>query len=502
MKIKTHFDAVLYLVKKKLIQLFETNKQNPLKKNKNLIKIISNLHFIESVYYRLKHRWANFPTKRKIKILNKIDVKILKRLSEKIKTGNYDWTNHKTVNHNFIFDFKDKIIEKLIEIVLRIIYKPNFQALVCNSTFNSQKRYHLIMDQLKAQKHEWTYGFKNKHSKNDWNLDSKIFQKILKKKISDFKFLKIIRSLLKTNVSLKNKMINFIFYNIYMHEFDLYFSKKIKDFNNKNTIKSSTAFKLSKKYVMKDSYNQEKKYPFSTEIFQKLKNYIKFNKRKQIKLEIQKKLSKNSKTIYHRFNNHFIIFVDYCLYYAKIIKKKLVGWFKKNLKINISKILLINLIRNKLNYLGFTIFIIPPRIKSIYYGNKMKARRKKDVVVFVGIDHKYLKSKLIKKKIITPKYKPNFINNYRNLKLLQIILKFKQKLKILLDYYYNTITYTHELNYYYYVYKFACLKTLTHKTKKSLSYISNTKFSESLEKKYIFSNYFSKNIRTNNSSLL
>ena len=156
------------------------------------------------------------------------------------------------------------------------------------------------------------------------------------------------------------------------------------------------------------------------------------------------------------------------------------------MKININKILLINLIRNKLNYLGFTIFIISPKIKNIYYNHRVKARRKKNVVLFIGLDHKYLKDKLIKKKIITPKYKPNFVNNYRNLKPLQIVLKFKRRLKILLNYYYNTITYPYELNYYYYIYKFSCLKTLAYKTKRNLFYIANTEFSKPSKTKIYF----------------
>ena len=48
----------------------------------------------------------------------------------------------------------------------------------------------------------------------------------------------------------------------------------------------------------------KKKFLFTIHIFKKLKNYVKFNKKKQMKLEIQNKWKKNFKIIYNRFNDH------------------------------------------------------------------------------------------------------------------------------------------------------------------------------------------------------
>ena len=84
-----------------------------------------------------------------------------------------------------------------------------------------------------------------------------------------------------------------------MHEFDLYFCKKIKNFNSKNINENVTLFKLDQKYITKNTFNKQKKFQlkkkikkefrFTTKIFKKLQNFIKFNKKKQIQLEIQKK---------------------------------------------------------------------------------------------------------------------------------------------------------------------------------------------------------------------
>ena len=70
-------------------------------------------------------------------------------------------------------------------------------------------------------------------------------------------------------------------------------------------------------------------------------------------------------------------------------------------------------------------------------------------------------------------FKPRHIPIYCSLKPLQIIKKFKQKLKFLIRYYYQTITIPSNLYYYYYVHKFSCLKTIAYQSKKSIkqSYI-------------------------------
>ena len=101
-------------------------------------------------------------------------------------------------------------------------------------------------------------------------------------------------------------------------------------------------------------------------------------------------------------------------------------------------------------------------------------RKKKRTILFVGIDHKYIKNKLIKKQILTLTNKPKSVNSYCSLKPSNILKKFKKKLKILISYYYNIITHRSDLNYYYYIYKFSYLKTLAQKMKKSITYISKT----------------------------
>ena len=75
------------LIKKKLFQLFQSNKQNPIQKNNNLIEICSDLNLIKYVYSKLKYKQQNISVK--ANMIDKIDLKILKQLNKQIQTGDY-----------------------------------------------------------------------------------------------------------------------------------------------------------------------------------------------------------------------------------------------------------------------------------------------------------------------------------------------------------------------------------------------------------------------------
>jgi Type II intron maturase len=110
------------------------------------------------------------------------------------------------------------------------------------------------------------------------------------------------------------------------------------------------------------------------------------------------------------------------------------------------------------------------KIRIVKYKNQIYARRKISKFLFIGIDHNYLKTKLFKIQMIKSNNKPRHIPKYCSFKPLQILKKFSQKIKILLQYYYGIISIPSSLSYYYYAHKFSCLKTLAYQMKKSVRY--------------------------------
>lgn len=69
------------------------------------------------------------------------------------------------------------------------------------------------------------------------------------------------------------------------------------------------------------------------------------------------------------------------------------------------------------------------------------------------------------------KYQPKHVGLYFSLKPQKIVIKFLQKLSGFLNYYYEFLTSPSDLNFYCYVLKLSCLKTLSFKMKESITQI-------------------------------
>lgn len=89
----------------------------------------------------------------------------------------------------------------------------------------------------------------------------------------------------------------------------------------------------------------------------------------------------------------------------------------------------------------------------------------------MGIDHDRVKSRMIGLQMIDEKYKPRHVGLYCRLKPWEIVTKFSQKLTGFLSYYYKYLTYPTDLGAYYYILRYACLKTLAYRMKISVSKI-------------------------------
>ena len=94
--------------------------------------------------------------------------------------------------------------------------------------------------------------------------------------------------------------------------------------------------------------------------------------------------------------------------------------------------------------------------------------------------------------MINHKYQPRHVGLYCNLKPWDIITKFSQKLIGFLNYYYGYLTYPSDLGTYYYILRYACLKTLSYRMKISISRI---------QKIYGDKMYMKKTIRMINSKI-
>ena len=125
--------------------------------------------------------------------------------------------------------------------------------------------------------------------------------------------------------------------------------------------------------------------------------------------------------------------------------------------------------KSKAQFLGFTFFIHKKNISKVKDKSGRVFRRKPNERLFVGIDHDRIKKRMMGLQMINQKHQPTYVSLYCNLKPWDIITKFSQKLVGLLNYYYGYLTYPSDLGVYYYILRYACLKTLSHRMKISIS---------------------------------
>ena len=454
-------------IRNKLIKLFNFNKQNKIK-NKKLAQIIAHPQVILSVYRSLEKN-KNFTLSKK----NLIEIE---NLSNKLKKGEYFWQK------NFL-NLKNKIFTKLIKLVLITIYEPEFETLNYNFGRRPKKSAQTALKSLNTQTLDTKLRALEGHIQktNANKINPLIMMKILRKKISDPKFLALVRIILKNQEQLLNNPINSLLFNIYLHEFDLYISKKIKKLNVPNQIRNQNGIIQTKLYLnntisklktkQKIALIKTKVVKLNIKNFKNIKNKLKKYKQKQIKFKINHKKS-IKQIVYNRYYKNWIIITNLNTNKTKKLKKELLLWLKNNLKFKwySKKVIFKNLEKNKLKYLGFSLSLMIFKARQIKYRNKVSARRKIVNSLFIDIDHNYLKNKLFKIKMIKSNNKPRHIPRYCSLKPSEILKKFYQKLKALFKYYYNIISIPSNLSYYYYAHKFSCLKTLAYQMKKNIKY--------------------------------
>ena len=121
-----------------------------------------------------------------------------------------------------MLNFKNEIIQELIRIILNIIYEPVFQKLNCNHGFRPKKNSKTAIQNLQIKNKKLKYALKiNIQQMCDCISYNKLTQ-ILKKKIGDNIFLKLIFNNIKqsSNLNVKKNIFSPILLNIYMHDFD------------------------------------------------------------------------------------------------------------------------------------------------------------------------------------------------------------------------------------------------------------------------------------------
>lgn len=445
-----------------------------------------------------------------------------------------------------ISSFKDKIVQEAIRMILEAIYEPIFSKINVNFGFRNSVGVHDAIIKLKQKAKSMVFAIEGDIKGAFDNVNHDIMIEILRKKIEDEKFLKLILEGLRCGFMFKNftqeaniatvqgSVCSPLLYNIYFHEFDQYIEKEIKnlyDEKNKmekrlkvpvNKLYSRTVFHKGKinikKYIenIKSSY---KEYGKDSEEFKR--NYQEYAKAKEQykKLDIkQRQLTYRAKSrqilrfMFVRFADDWVFLTNSNREFAIFLKNKFAEWIWNNLKLVLSeeKTKVTNIQLGELmKFLGFQLTMATnQRIQRVgmkkFIRTDIANRRKKIEIridqpkkihkqrtnnpsLIIAWDRIRVLNRLEEKRFIAKKgktWRGRSKTEWTTLEVPEIISRYNHIIRGYLEFYGPVTDYASDVMFLHYLLYYSCFHTLAQKLRRSIRDLMK-KFSKNLKVNYI-----------------
>jgi len=357
--------------------------------------------------------------------------------------------------------FEDKLVQEVIRKMLDAIYEPIF--LDTSHGFRPHRSCQTALFQIKSTCRGTKWVIEGDITGCFDNVDHDILLQILSRKISDGRFLELIRRFLKAGYfefhQVKNSLsgvpqggiISPILSNIYMHEFDTYMELLAK--------------KLTKGKVKK--YNLEYA-NLRSKRHHRLKNR-RYDEAAKILQEMRKIPSQDqmdsdyTRVKYVRYADDFVICIDGSREFAEQIKQDITQFLQETLKLelNAEKTLITNLKDKRIRFLGYEISKSHEDTKITKNSLGVKKRSVNETIQL-----------LVPGEAITRKLQP-FMEKGKaasfkarvGLPILDIINEYNAEIRGLYEYYSLAMDVSAKLGKFRYYHYWSMLKTIAHKEK-------------------------------------
>ena len=377
----------------------------------------------------------------------------------------------------------DKIVQEVIRMILEAIYEPIFSEF--SFGFRSGFGCHDALDHVK-RKFRWVdYVIKEDIEQAYPTIDHHTLVKILKKRIDDPRFIRLIWKLLGCNVLNEERIIwskigltqgsivSPILMNIYYHELDDFVQRLKKDWetsnSNKNNLKSpkykSLEYKINQvhgKLKLFESYSSE---------YQKFAKELKVLRTEYMTLTVSK--NKRTRIEYVRYADHWMIGTSGDRKLAFDIKEQVINFMKNNLVQKPHLIKTTNLRKGNAHFLGYEIFL-PRNIsiskfkgKGVITTQRGQPELRFDIPV-AKIIKRYVKRGYFKQ--LKDRVRPISKSSYSVLEDHVIVRNYRSIWLGLLNYY-SGCTNRRRLQYIHYLLHMSCAMTLGHRHRISCSKI-------------------------------
>lgn len=250
----------------------------PIKKVDDIINLLSSPSMLRAAFSKISRNKGSMTPGTTGETADEFSEEKLLLLSESLLNGTFQWKPVKRIQIPKpgkkkkrplgLPDFSDKIVQECIRIILDSIYEPEFNKYDCNYGFRSKHDCISAIRRIRQTGQSADYAIEGDIQGAYDNVDHDILLLILQSKISDKKFIRLIKSGLQAGIFENNKIVDSflgvpqgsiaspILFNIYMHEFDKYIIDNIKkqydeDFTGK--------IPITKDYYLLTSKSKRKK---------------------------------------------------------------------------------------------------------------------------------------------------------------------------------------------------------------------------------------------------
>merc|ERR1712238_386915 len=212
-----------------------------LKKTKNkyikLFSLLKNPKFLFINFKIITSKLTNFQFSIYKITINQVKYEWFKEIAIRLHHGNFQFICTKTLKKKTFYNYnllklgnlKNEIVYQSIKLILELVYEPVF----LNSSYGYRptKGCHSALKQLKFNWAHISWILKFNIQKHLSHLNFNKLINLLKIKIKDQSFINIIKRLLQANFKDIHSSYLSIFYNIYLHTFDLEIIEIQKKFN-------------------------------------------------------------------------------------------------------------------------------------------------------------------------------------------------------------------------------------------------------------------------------
>lgn len=352
-----------------LKKLFELNSKDIHRINDNLMKLVASKDLLVTAYDKISKNKGATTYGTILETPDEMTMEKIEQIERNLLENKFIWTDvkrkyvpkpkkKKELRPLGIPNFTDKLVQETIRIVLNAIYEPVFQYYEFNHGFRPKRSPETAIIKLQQESKEMIWAMEGDIKSAFPSLNHDKLMDILRKKIADKKFLKLIERGLAHNIvfekNIEKNLVGTpqggiaspILFNIYMHEFDLHVEDTVKTYLKKNeNEKRSSSGKYTRNYKryahrIEDAKKRVKKIANKKEEFSKktrldyLKQLkkIRINKKNMLKLKTSKKEdSLLIRFAYTRFADDWILITNGPETMIKEIKKDFTDWLDKNL---------------------------------------------------------------------------------------------------------------------------------------------------------------------------